>query len=1006
MSGTADAEGSRTQELARAYLELRRQYEDLVDRNMAGVFRTTLDGRFLECNASMARILGYPDRDALMQVNAKVLYLNEEDRTEYLKELTERGHLINHTIRLRHFSGRTVHVLENVYLDRSEDGITTIAGTLIDRSPQVQAELEQQALLENYRRLVEHAPEGILIVQDGLVRYGNPTADLLMGAPSTGTVLADAVEPTHRPVLAACLEEARREGEGAPVELALRRADGSGGRVLLSASRTFHEGAPAVQVHLRDVGRMRATMEAGLRAQMAEEVNRVLRQEIMDHRRTQEELRRAKRFARSLVDSSLDMIIAVDEAGLITEFNPAAMVRFGYEADEVLGRPARMLYAHGEEHARIQGELNAHGAFAGEVHNVDHKGEVFLTFLAASRLYDEQGSLLGSMGVSRDITHAKRDQEALRASEERYRDLFENAMDLIQSVTPDGRFEYVNRAWRDTLGYTSEEVAHITVWDVVHPDHREAFRAQFEGAFAGEPGGPITTVLLAKDGRSITVEGNRNVRRVDGRPVATRGIFRDVTREHEARGLVVKQEATLRALFESSEHMFWSVDERIALTSFNQGYARMIERLYGTRPEINRDGNIPRKRFASETYHAFWEEKYREAFTGRPLRFETELTDARGRYVSNEVFLSPVFSADGRVREVFGVGHEITEQKLAERTVREQAARLTAIFENSANMMVWTLDQEFRITSLNDHFRDSSTEAFGYTPRVGDAFLEHMLERVAPAERRSIRTHYEAAMKGRPRQFEVEMHDTDGRTRWVENFLNPIRVDGRVAEISCLAYGITDKKEAERQLIERLRENEVLLKEVHHRVKNNLQIISSILNLQTAYVGHDQRMLDLIRESQDRIRSMSFIHESLYQNKTFSSVDLSSYIDRLARNLVLSYSLSGKVELRTDLERVELVLDQAIPCGLILNELISNALKHGYPDGAAGIITIALSCRDGRVTVEVADDGIGLPEGFDAERDANLGLQLVATLSEQLDARLERESGPGVRYFLTFDRIK
>mgnify|MGYP000084712765 FL=1 len=1006
MSGTAGADASRTQELAKAYLDLRRQYEDLVDRNMAGVFRTTLDGRFLECNASMARILGYPDRDALMRVNAVVLYLNEADRTEYLRELTDRGHLINHTIRLRHYSGRTVHVLENVYLDRTEEGITSIAGTLIDRSPQVQAELEQQALLDNYRRLVEHAPEGILIVQEGVVRYGNPAADLLLGAPSAGAILADAVEPAQRSVLSGCLSDARRDGQGTPVELDLVRADGSRSRVLLSASRTFHEGAPAVQVHLRDAERMRATMHAGLRAQMAEEVNRVLRQEIMDHRRTQEELRRSRRFARSLVDSSLDMIIAVDEAGLITEFNPAAMVRFGYEAEEVLGRPARMLYAREEEHARIQAELNAHGAFAGEVHNIDHRGETFLTFLAASRLYDEQGSLLGSMGVSRDITHAKRDQEALRASEERYRDLFENATDLIQSVTPEGRFEYVNRAWREALGYTAEEVAHLMVWDVVHPDHREAFRAQFEEAFAGDPGGTITTVLLAKDGRRITVEGKRNVRRVDGRPVATRGIFRDVTREHEARGQVEKQEAKLRALFESSEHMFWSVDERIALTSFNQGYARMIERLYGTRPEVNRDGNIPRRRFASESYHAFWEEKYREAFTGRPLRFETELTDAQGRYVSNEVFLSPVFSADGRVREVFGVGHEITEQKLAERTVRDQAARLTAIFENSANMMVWTLDREFRITSLNDHFRESSAEAFGYTPRVGDAFLEHMLERVAPAERRSIRTHYEAAMKGKPRQFEVEMHDTDGRTRWVENFLNPIRVDGHVSEISCLAYGITDKKEAERQLIERLRENEVLLKEVHHRVKNNLQIISSILNLQTAYVGHDPRMLDLIRESQDRIRSMSFIHESLYQNKTFSSVDLSTYIDRLARNLVLSYSLSGKVELRTNLERVELVLDQAIPCGLILNELISNALKHGYPDGEAGVITIALSCRDGRVTVEVADDGIGLPQGFDAERDANLGLQLVATLSEQLDARLERHSGPGVRYFLTFDRIK
>ncbi|MBV6404090.1 MAG: PAS domain S-box protein [Flavobacteriales bacterium] len=1006
MSRREGDEGERSQELAKAYLHLRRQYEDLVERNMAGVFRTTLDGRFLECNASLARILGYPDREALMRVDTRTLYVDEQDRAEYLQELTERGHLVNHTIRLRHASGRTVHALENVFLDRSQEGITTIAGTLIDRSQQVQAELEQQALLDNYRRLVEQAPEGILIVQEGLVRYANPAADQLVEHPFTGTLLADAVEPSQRDVLAGNLELAYRTGESPAVELELRRANGSTSLVLLSAMRSFHEGAPALQVQLHDAVRMRATLQVGMRAQMAEEVNRVLRQEIMDHRKTQEDLRRSRRFARSLVDSSLDMIIAVDETGHITEFNPAAMVRFGYEAEEVMGRSSRMLYASPEDYQRVQAELNAHGAFAGEVRNIDRHGGVFLTFLAASRQYDEQGTLLGSMGVSRDITHAKRDQEALRASEERYRDLFENATDLIQSVTPEGRFEYVNKAWRDTLGYAEEEVAGLTVWDVVHPAYLSTFRAQFEEGLKGRATGTTTTVLVGKDGREVTVEGNRNVRFVDGLPVATRGIYRNVTREEEARRSAERQEAKLRALFESSEHMFWSVDERIALTSFNKGYEQMIVRLYGKSPELDPGGRGPRKRFASDEYHDFWEGKYREAFAGKPLRFETELTDTQGRFVSNEVFLSPVLSADGKVREVFGVGHEITEQKLAERTVREQAARLTAIFENSANMMVWTLDRDFRITALNDHFRDSSTEALGYTPQVGDAFLEHMLDRVAPAERRAIRAHYQAAMKGSPRQFEVEMRDNDGRTRWVENFLNPIRVDGRVAEISCLAYGITGKKEAQRQLIERLRENEVLLKEVHHRVKNNLQIISSILNLQTAYVGHDQRMLDLIRESQDRIRSMSFIHESLYQNKTFSSVDLASYIDRLARNLVISYSLGGKVALHTELQAVQLVLDQAIPCGLILNELISNALKHGYPDGAGGTIGITLGSDGDRVTIGVADDGIGMPKGFDPGRDANLGLQLVASLSEQLDARLERHDGPGVRYLLTFDRIK
>ncbi|MBK8340416.1 MAG: PAS domain S-box protein [Flavobacteriales bacterium] len=541
---------------------------------------------------------------------------------------------------------------------------------------------------------------------------------------------------------------------------------------------------------------------------------------------------------------------------------------------------------------------------------------------------------------------------------------------------------------------------------MVHPDHLAIFEERFRRVMAGEDVERLSTVFLAKDGRPVRVEGTTNLRRVGGRPAATRSIFTDVSHVHAARRKVEEHEAKLRALFESSDHMFWTVDQRIALTSFNRGYADMIERLHGSRPEVNAAHEEPRKLFASPEYHAFWEAKYAEAFSGRPIRFETELHGANGRFVSNEIFLSPVFDVDGSVKEVFGVGHEITEQKLAERIVREQAARLTAIFENSANMMVWTLDNAFRITSLNDHFRDSSHEAFGYTPLVGDAFLDHMLERLASKARRMVRAHYEAAMQGRPQQFEVELLDNSGDSRWVENFLNPIKVDGEVREISCLAYGITEKKLAERQLRESLNEKEVLLKEVHHRVKNNLQVISSILNLQTAYVGEDKRMLDLLHESQDRIRSMSFIHESLYQTKNFSSVDLASYIERLTRNLVMSYSVSGKVALETDLERVELTLDQAIPCGLILNELISNALKHGFPDGRAGSIHIGLRCTDDLVRIELADDGVGMPEDLDPDTQGSLGLQLVHTLIDQLDATLDRPNGPGVRYFLTFERIK
>lgn len=728
-----------------------------------------------------------------------------------------------------------------------------------------------------------------------------------------------------------------------------------------------------------------------------------------DHQRMQEALRASRRFARSLVDSSLDVIIAVDQQGRITEFNPAACLKFGYEAEQVLGERTTMLYASTDEYQRIQHKLNQHGAFAGEVENIDHAGRLFTSFMTASRLYDEEGRLIGSMGISRDITQAKRDQDALRASEERYRDLFENATDLIQSVDVNGRILFVNNAWRSALGFSAHEVKDLDISSVVDPRDLESFLAIRRRLLAGEQVGVYDLRMLARDGRVLRLRGSSSVRYENGRSTATRTIFRDITGEEAAREAVAEHLARQRALFESGAHMFWTVDRRIALTSFNRGYADMIERLYGTRPEINVDLNVPRKRFASDTYHGFWEGKYREAFAGRAVRFETDLVDRAGRRVCNEIFLSPVFEPDGSVEEVYGIGHEVTEQRRAQDLARTQSARLKAIFENSANMMIWTLDRDYRITAMNDHFQQSSRRAMGISFSIGQDFIGPMSDRVAGGRAEPFVTKYHLALQGRPQQFEVELKNHSGRSLWVETFLNPIMVDGVVEEISCLAYGITDRKESQATLLESLHEKEVLLKEVHHRVKNNLQIISSIFNLQKPYVDDHPRALEVLRDSQDRVRSMSFIHESLYQTKNFSHVDLGAYIDGLSRNLMMSYSLAGRVELLKQLEPVDLGLDQAIPCGLILNELISNALKHAFPDGAAGHIRLQLRARGAWVEMLIEDDGPGLPEDFDVARDANLGLQLVETLIGQLDGRIERRNttmgqGKGVAYFLTFER--
>jgi two-component sensor histidine kinase len=229
--------------------------------------------------------------------------------------------------------------------------------------------------------------------------------------------------------------------------------------------------------------------------------------------------------------------------------------------------------------------------------------------------------------------------------------------------------------------------------------------------------------------------------------------------------------------------------------------------------------------------------------------------------------------------------------------------------------------------------------------------------------------------------------------------------DDEVKEISCLSYEITDKKLIEEQMLESIREKEILLQEVHHRVKNNLQVISSILNLQSAYVK-DQNSLDILRESQNRIKSMSFIHESLYQTRDFSQIEFSDYILSLSNNLIHSYSIqAGKIELETNFKKVFLSLDQAIPCGLIINELVSNALKYAYPHQESGVIRLVIREEGGKVQISVGDSGVGLPAGLDVENSESLGLQLVYTLIDQLDASIQIDTKMGTEYLITFDKL-
>lgn len=223
-----------------------------------------------------------------------------------------------------------------------------------------------------------------------------------------------------------------------------------------------------------------------------------------------------------------------------------------------------------------------------------------------------------------------------------------------------------------------------------------------------------------------------------------------------------------------------------------------------------------------------------------------------------------------------------------------------------------------------------------------------------------------------------------------------------------LMHKALEEKERKRQiaetnLLKSLEEKEILLKEVHHRVKNNMQIISSILKMQERLID-DPKLKTVLGESQNRIRSMALIHENLYRNENLANIQFRNYVQSLVNTISRSYfDLQGRVNFVFDVENVFLPLDVGIPCGLIINELISNSFKHAFPNKANGEITISLQKHNGCFVMTVKDNGVGICPSFNPEESKSLGMKIVFKLIQQIDGELTYDFSSGTSYQIRFN---
>ena len=383
---------------------------------------------------------------------------------------------------------------------------------------------------------------------------------------------------------------------------------------------------------------------------------------------------------------------------------------------------------------------------------------------------------------------------------------------------------------------------------------------------------------------------------------------------------------------------------------------------------------------------------------GVPLIFAHKTTNPFGD-VYREIYMYPIL-LNNEVVEVSVIAQNITKRIENENKILEQSAKLKAIFE-SGDQLMWTISKDLKITSFNQNYANSIFDLYGYYPEIGKTIRSNKT-----TEYQSVwDKKYDLAFQGKQVEFISERTQRSGKKIIRQILLYPIKdTNNNVMEISGIGFDITENKINEEKITQSLREKNVLLKEVHHRVKNNMQVISSILNLQSSYV-RDTYALNLLKECQNRIKSMAFIHESLYQTKNFESVNFSEYVTTLSKNLVHTYSINTKkVKLILTLDELMLNLDASIPCGLIINEIISNSLKYAFPDNRDGIIFVTLRVDKNKVKIEVGDNGIGIPENVDIKNTQTLGLQLVDTLVEQLSGTVKLKRSKGTIFSIEFNK--
>ncbi len=830
-----------------------------------------------------------------------------------------------------------------------------------------------QADFDTYRRLaeeerarlvtiVEDSDDSIVVeTLDGIITSWNSGSERIYGYPAQEMIgrSISLLDPPEQPDDSALIIERVRNGEKVTrYETQHRKRDGGLINVILTASPIRD-----AQNHLTGIS--------------------TIAHDITGSKRTEETLRDSEIRYRRLFEAAQDGILILDaDNGQIVEVNPFLIEMLGFSREQFLGKKIWEIGLFKDIVANKDnfGELQREEFIRYEDMPIETAKKERIAVEFVSNVYTVNNKKVIQCNI-RDITKRKMAEEAQIASEIRYRRLFEAAQDGILILDADtGQIVEVNPFLIKMLGFSREQFLGKKIWEIgLFKDivaNKDNFGELQRKEYIRYEDMPIETA----DGQRIAVEFVSNVYSVNNKKVIQCNI-RDNTESKLAEEARVASEMRYRRLFEAAQ-------DGILILDADTGQIVEVNPFLITMLGFSREQFLGKKIWEIGLFKDIVANKdnFGELQRKEYIRYEDmPLETAHGQRIAVE-FVSNVYTVNNKKVIQCNI-RDITDRKRVEEALRQKNDELDGYFTNTLDML--------GIADANGHFRRLNREwesALGYTPFELEG--KHFLDFVHPDDMKaSLGALSELNAGKQVLQFSNRYRHKDGSYRWIEWRLFPA---GNLIYAS--ARDVTERRKIADLIDASLAEKETLLREIHHRVKNNLQIISSLLNLQIRKI-EDPRTIEILKDGQARVRSMALVHEHLYKGKDFSRIDLRNYIHSLEMQIAQSYGNPGEnVTFSPPAAGIFVDINTAIPLGLIINELITNSLKYAFKGRKTGTLSITATEDLQSLTLIVEDNGTGIPESITLENQTSLGLRLVKTLTGQIHGTVAIDRSVGTKF--------